>query len=116
MDERSVEPIATALGRLLRDRRMSQTDLWAAANLSSSTVSLYLNGKRGTAIDHRGAETIERMAAVLDVDPSYFVEYRMWQIRQAAKLYPDLANEVYDVLMAFVDREPGGLDSLKSKG
>lgn len=45
---------------------MTQTDLWARADLSSSTTSLYLKGKRGTVVDWRGAETIERMARLLD--------------------------------------------------
>jgi hypothetical protein len=44
------------------------------------------------------------------------MEYRMRQIRQAAKLYPVLTNEFHDVLTAFVERAPGGPSNLKSKG
>lgn len=116
MDARTMEPIATALNALLHERGMTQTDLWAAADLSSATVSLYLNGKRGTTIDRRGAETIEKIANVLDISPVYFIEYRMWQIRQAATLYPKITDEVYDMLMGYVAREPGGLSSLRSTG
>jgi transcriptional regulator with XRE-family HTH domain len=116
LGERTMEPIAQALAKLLSERQMSQTDLWAAANVSPAVVSLYLQGRRGRVLNNQGAETIEKIARVFDLDPSYFVEYRIWQIRQAVRIYPDLANEVYDVLMAFVARESGGLDNLKSRG
>ncbi len=111
-----MKPLATALSELLREREMSQAELWALAGLSPTVVSRYLSGERGRKMDWRSADTIERLAGALDVGPDYFIEYRMWQVSQAAKLYPLITNEVYDVLMGYVSREPGGLSSLRSKG
>ncbi len=117
MAERSMEPIATALRLLMDSRGMSDTEVWVAAGISPGALSRYLHGSRGTtAIDWRGAATIEKLAAALGVEPSYFIEYRMWEIRQAAKLFPLLADEMYDLLMGYVGREPGGLSNLRSKG
>jgi len=112
-----MDAIAVALKKLKEAAGMTDTEVWAAAGISPGALSRYLGGSRGRmGINGSGAETIEKLAAVFDLPPTYFVEYRMWQVRQAAKLYPDLTSEVYDVLMAFVAREPGGLSSLKSKG
>jgi transcriptional regulator with XRE-family HTH domain len=116
MAERAMEPISTALAELLVERGMNQTDLWAAADLSSSTVSLYLSGKRGmTAIDHRGAATIEKLAAVFGLDPSYFLEYRMWQMREIARKYPTLADRGYELLISLA-RSVGDSVSSRSRG
>lgn len=101
MTVRAMEPMPIALAALLKERGLTQTDLWSAADLSPAVVSSYLSGKRGAAIDHRGAQTIERMAKVLEVSPEYFLEYRAYQIREIAKRYPKLADQFYDVLMAF---------------
>lgn len=117
MADRTMKPISEALQELRDERGMTDTEIWAAAGVSSATMSRYIAGSRGsTAIDWRGAETIEKLARVFGLDPSYFIEYRMWQVRQAAKLHPHLTNEVYDLLMTYVAREPGGLSSLRSRG
>ena len=95
-----MEPIATALAALMAERGFSQTQLWAAADLSPAVVSSYLSGKRGTTIDRRGARTIERMAVVLKVAPEYFVEYRAWQVREIARQRPAVVDDVYGLLIA----------------
>lgn len=100
MEERAMKPISEALDELLSERGMTQTDLWAAAGISSSTLSMYLSGKRGTTIDWRGAETVEKIAAALDVSPAYFLEYRSWQVREIARKYPGLAEKSYDLLIS----------------
>lgn len=52
-----------------------------------------------------GAETIERLAAVFGVPPDYFIEYRAWKVREIARKYPALADEVYDLLVAHAASE-----------
>ena len=79
---------------------MSVKDLWIAADLGGpSGVYRYLNGDRGRLVNSQSAEVIEKMAAVLDVEPSYFVEYRQWQVREATRLHAELAEAVYDTVM-----------------
>ena len=97
--KRSQRPISEALAELLHDRQMTQAELWSEAGLSPGTVSRYLGGSRGTKIDARGARTIERLAAVLEVEPRYFVEYRAWQMREVTFRNPGLMDDFYDLIV-----------------
>lgn len=102
-----MKPLATALSELMQERRMSQTDVWAAANLSSTVLSRYLSGERGRRINKQAAETIEKIAPVLGVEPDYFVEYRQWRVQEITRTRPALVDQVYDLLIA-LDRSAGG--------
>jgi transcriptional regulator with XRE-family HTH domain len=88
-----MQPMSIALAALLDERGMNQRELWAAADLSPATVSLYLKGQRGLVLDHRGARTVEKIAAVLGVAPEFFIEYRVWQIHCLMR-NPELAKTV----------------------
>lgn len=105
LEERTMKPLSTALAELMKQREMSQADLWATAGLSAPTVSLYLDGKRGLRGDPRTLATIEAMARALDVEPEYFLEYRLGRLIQVAKDHPDLIDTFYDAIMDHVKAE-----------
>lgn len=111
-----MKPIAEALRDLIAKAGMTDTEVWSAAGLSSGSISRYKGGSRGsTSIDWRGAETIEKLAAVFGVDPSYFIEYRMWQVREIARKYPRLADQAYGLLISYA-RSVGDNVSSRSRG
>ena len=53
----------------------------------------------GTKVDARGARTIEKLAAVLAVDPDHFVEYRAWRMREITFWDPGLMDDFYDLIV-----------------
>ena len=109
----TMEPIATALKRLRDSRGMTDTDVWAAAGISSGALSRYMNGSRGIAIDWRGARTVRKLARVFDVDPEYFLEYRVWRLTQLARLDADAATAAYRAAME-LSRLGGALVALEA--
>jgi len=112
MENATTLPIGEALQALLEERSMSNTDLWTAAGVSPATVSRYLSGIRGTpAIDDRGARTIEKLAEVFGLKPDYFLEYRVWRVREIARRNPALVDRIYDVLV-----EAAALEVLLDEG
>ena len=76
LPERSTQPIRVALRELLDDRDMTDTELMARADVSPGTVSQYLSGRRGTRMNSQALRTVEKLAAALQVSPTYFLEYR----------------------------------------
>ncbi len=113
MTQRSHENAAATLAALLAERKMTQAQLCRAAGVTPGTVSRYLSGTRGTNIDTRGARTMEKIAAALEVEPDYFAEYRAWKLRKLSIASPTLFDEFYDAIMerarqrGLVDPESG---------
>lgn len=60
-----MEPLPTALKRLLKERDMTETELMARADVSPATVSLYLSGRRGRRMNSQAIPTVEKLAAAL---------------------------------------------------
>jgi transcriptional regulator with XRE-family HTH domain len=96
---RSHQPLSAALAGLLRERRLTQAELWRAAGVSQGAVSRYLSGTRGTKIDSRAARALEKLASALAVEPDYFLEYRAWRVREVALTDPDLVEDLYDIMI-----------------
>ena len=46
------------------------------------------------------SQAMEAMADALGVDPEYFLEYRIWQIQEGFRRHPNVADDVYQMLMA----------------
>lgn len=88
---------------------MSDTDIWAAAGISSGALSRYMNGTRGIRLDNRGARTVRRLAEVFGLAPDYFLEYRIWRLYRLACVDPEAASAAYDVAIASA-RVRGSLD------
>ena len=97
--ERTMDSIARALRDLLDRRRMTDTELMAAANVSPATVSRYLSGSRGLRMNSQAVATVEKLAHALGVAPEYFREYRAWQVREIARQAPELVDRIYDLLI-----------------
>ncbi|NLO28569.1 MAG: helix-turn-helix transcriptional regulator [Actinobacteria bacterium] len=59
-------------------------ELSGIADVSASTVSLYLKGKRGRRMNSQSMATVRKFAAALGVDPDYFPEHRQVTVRRMA--------------------------------
>jgi transcriptional regulator with XRE-family HTH domain len=75
----TTEPIDQALGALMRERHLTETELAARTGYNQSTISRYLSGDRGRQLNKETSETISGFAAALDLPPDYFVEVRIFQ-------------------------------------
>lgn len=84
MRTRSTRPLRNSLKDLLTERGLSQTELWAAADLSPAVVSRYLSGERGRVLNARSMVTLEKLAAALEIDPDFFLEYRQARVARMA--------------------------------
>ena len=80
-----MKPMKTALRELMEERGMSETELMAAAQVSPSTVNLYLSGKRGVRINSQAMQTVQKLAGALRVEPEYFCEYRQARAEQLVR-------------------------------
>ena len=77
-----MKPLSEALRDLLAEKNLSQTDLWAAADLSPAVLSRYLSGERGRRMNSQALATVEKLARALGVEPEYFLEYRAEKARR----------------------------------
>ncbi|MCZ7663976.1 MAG: helix-turn-helix transcriptional regulator [candidate division NC10 bacterium] len=83
MDERTSEPSSRALRTLMRERGIIDAiELSGIAEVSASTVSLYLSGRRGREINSRSVRTVEKLAVALNVKPEYFLEVRQMKAQR----------------------------------
>ncbi|HZJ03015.1 MAG TPA: helix-turn-helix transcriptional regulator [Thermoleophilia bacterium] len=80
-----MKPMKTALRELMDERGMNETDLMAAAQVSPSTVNLYLAGKRGVRVNSQAMKTVQKLAGALRVEPEYFCEYRQARAEQLVR-------------------------------
>ena len=71
-----MEPLPMALGQLMADAQLTETELAAEADISQGTVNKYLHRRRGTQMNPRSLRTVEKLADALGVAPDYFLEYR----------------------------------------
>jgi hypothetical protein len=99
---RTDRPFPEALGELLR---VQQGDPLGMISLSAffSQIGGYSYDALRRMV--RGELTlqpqaIEAMAAVLGVAPEYFLEYRSHQLQEGLRRHPELADVVYEMLMA----------------
>lgn len=101
-----MNPISVELKRLMDAKGMAVEDLWIAAGLTGpSSIYRYLKGERGHGFNSQSARNIERIAPVLGVEPDHFLEYRAWMVRERIKSHPELAEDVYDLFMAYAEHE-----------
>lgn len=70
---RNMDPMPIALRRLITESGLTDTEVWAAANITSGGLSHYLSGNRGRVLENRAAKTVRKLARVFDVAPDYFV-------------------------------------------
>jgi hypothetical protein len=99
---RTTRPFPEALGGLLR---VQQGDPLGSISLRSFFAQIPDYSYDALRKMVRGTiplqpQAIEAMAIALGVSPEYFVEYRAWQVREGLKRRPELADQVYEKLMA----------------
>jgi transcriptional regulator with XRE-family HTH domain len=80
---------------MLRNRNISLRALAAAINISPSHLSRALRGEEGK---HLSLEAFEAIAAELNVQPSFFREYRTELAVGGVRAQVELANLVFDRL------------------
>ena len=78
---------------------MNQAELAALSGVTRGAVTRYMNGERGLVGDLRTMSTIRAFARALDVEPEYFLEYRLCQIAQALRETPEISEQIYDLVM-----------------
>lgn len=90
-----MEPFSKALAALLRERGLEQMEVAAAADISESAISLYINEQR-----RPRPETIVKVARALDLNPTYFIEYRRWSLHQALDEWIDTDEAAVEYLLS----------------
>ncbi|GEM_PF-1891768 len=101
LEERAMKPLPEALTELIAARGMTQTDVWAAAGLSSSTLTRWTKGDRGREFSASSLDTLRRLSDALGVPLTYWREYRLYQIGLAFNDNPELDEAFYDQIMAY---------------
>jgi hypothetical protein len=99
---RTDRPFAEALGDLLRVQQKDPLGM-----ISLRAFFAHIPGYSYDALRKmvRGQlalqpQAIEAMAHELGIEPEYFLEYRAWQLQEGLDRYPEVADEVYEKLMA----------------
>lgn len=92
---RTNQVIAEVLPAMLRDHGTSLRALAAAIDISPSHLSRALRGEEGKRLS---LEAFEAIAAELEVDPSFFREYRTELAVAGVRARVELANLVFDRL------------------
>jgi transcriptional regulator with XRE-family HTH domain len=103
MGERTTEPIAVALRRLLDEREMSVFTLALRADVSTAVIYAYLSRRRGapgTIVNKESAETMRRLALALSLPPDYFIEIRRYRMRRINDQFPGMVDAYYDDAVA----------------
>lgn len=98
-------PFARALGDLLHE--LGPTDAMGRVNLKAFLRRLpwEYNAVRKQIVGERTLQprVIEAIANELHVDPCYFMEYRVWQVKHVLDVCPDLVDACYDMMLAAAD-------------
>lgn len=111
----SRKPFRVALVEAARAIRGDELGEWSrtafydevAAEIGYATVTI---SACATGTRHPTKQVMEGMARVLGIEPEYFREYRLLQIVQAFKKYPDLEEAFYDqiITLAKIKAEGSG--------
>lgn len=88
------QPFWTAVRHLLIERHIRQQDLAAELGCSRFVLSQWICGHRVLSRDELFA-LVERTADVLDVEPDYFIEYRVMLVVQWLEQHPGEDEAVY---------------------
>src|SRR4030065_1291627 len=86
IEEHSLEDFGTALGKIIRASNITHQVLAKAIKVSNTTIHNYIKGYRRNPTK----EFIIKIADYFDVKPSYFREYRMFQLYERFDMLPEL--------------------------
>ena len=109
----SHEPFGTALAIALRERDSNpwRTNLKEFAQEVQIPYSTMRSAAMGRTQPSR--EMLERVAAKLGLDPTYFREYRISLINEAIESHPELAGSIWDYVLGVLDLAKGSKESGK---
>ena len=95
-----MKPLPDAIRELMKLRGFeTQTQLAAAADLSTGTVSYWLSGDRGREINEQTIDTLSKLSGALNVSLEHWFEYRLYQMGRAFQRHPDLEKQTYAQVM-----------------
>jgi len=92
----SSAPFADALRDLMEERRMSYRRLATRTKLSAGYLNHLACGTRPVPAN----QVVKVIARALRVKPEYFFEYRQRRLRDELYRYPELADQLYDFIIA----------------
>jgi len=78
-----------ALSELIQDRKIKLRSLAAKTSLDYSYFSKLTRRKGSPPV-----ETLINISAALDVEPEYFVEYRIYKLNEILKNNPEIIEEI----------------------
>jgi transcriptional regulator with XRE-family HTH domain len=97
---RSMEPLGFIVSAYRRTLGLRQVDMAVRLGLDQSTVSRFESRDTVRCLEPKSLPVVEAYARDMGVPLDYFVEYRAFRIAEIARKHPDLADEVYDLLVA----------------
>lgn len=89
-------PFADALRALMEERSISYRRLATRTKLSAGYLNHLACGTRPVPAN----QVIKVIARALRVKPEYFFEYRQRSLREELYRYPELADKLYDFIIA----------------
>lgn len=100
----TAKPFPEALGDLLRERHGDLMGRFSLKAFLEQIEGWGYEGMRQMVCGERTLkpEFIEQVAKALQIDPSFFIEYRMHQICEAVKAHPVLVGLFYEQVMSEV--------------
>ncbi|MDD5013840.1 MAG: helix-turn-helix transcriptional regulator [Atribacterota bacterium] len=95
IEEHSLEDFGNALNKIIKASGITHQVLAKALKVSNTTVHNYIMGYRRNPTK----EFIIKIADYFDVKPSYFREYRMFQLYERFDMFPELIDVFIDLAM-----------------
>jgi transcriptional regulator with XRE-family HTH domain len=87
----STDPFGSTLARLMSERNATFRGLAEKTELSAGYLNHLVHGNRPVPSN----DVVERLARALDVDPEFFLEYRLRVITERLERMPDLIDRLY---------------------
>ena len=85
------EPFGTAVERLMNETGVTYRALASKTGLSAGYLNHLVHGNRPVPSN----DVVESLGKALDVEPSYFREYRVRVITDKLETMPDLVDRLY---------------------
>ncbi len=102
------EPVGVVLDSYLREHDLTQVSLAVRMQVDQSTVSRLVSRHELEPLDPQAVKTVERLAAVMGVEPDAFLEIRLYRVQKIVAENPKLADVIYDLLVGLAAKEAPG--------
>lgn len=93
LPEHSLETFADSLAKVIKASGITQKELSRALRITNTTIGNYCNGDRRKP----KPEFMIDIADYFDIKPSYFLEYRMYQLCKRIENNPELVDVFLDL-------------------